>query len=53
MVIGGGNIDFVFPWGSMIISVAGVLFIVFITMQYAISKIKKENIIDALREDMT
>ncbi|KAF5054855.1 FtsX-like permease family protein [anaerobic digester metagenome] len=53
MVIGGGNIEFVFPWKSMTISVFGVLFIVFITMLYAIKKIKKENIIDALRDDMT
>ncbi|GIO39055.1 ABC transporter permease [Paenibacillus antibioticophila] len=54
MVVGGAdNIDFVFPWGSMAISVFGVLFIVFITMLYAVSKIKKENIIDALRDDMT
>lgn len=53
MIIGGGNVDFVFPWGSMAISVFSVLFIVFITMLYAISKIKKENIIDALRDDMT
>ncbi|WP_175412885.1 hypothetical protein [Clostridium sp. AWRP] len=30
-----------------------VLFIVFITMMYATCKIKKENIIDALRDDMT
>ncbi len=47
------NFDFVFPWGSVAISVFSVLFIVFITMLYAISKIKKENIIDALRDDMT
>ncbi|OXM83382.1 ABC transporter permease [Paenibacillus rigui] len=54
MVIGGAdNIRFVFPWGSMAISVFSVLFIVFITMLYAISKIKKENIIDALRDDLT
>jgi putative ABC transport system permease protein len=26
---------------------------VFVTMLYAISKIKKENIIDALRDEMT
>lgn len=44
---------FVFPWGSMAISVFSVLFIVFITMLYAISKIKKENIIDALRDNIT
>ena len=47
------NFDFVFPWGSMAISVFSVLFIVFITMLYATSKIKRENIIDALRDDMT
>lgn len=47
------NFKFVFPWGSMVISVFSVFFIVFITMLYAISKIKKENIIDALRDDMT
>ena len=47
------NLDFVFPWGSMAISVLGVLFIVFVTMLYAISKIKRENIIDALRDDLT
>lgn len=46
------NFDFVFPWSSMAISVFSVFFIVFITMLYAISKIKKENIIDALRDDM-
>lgn len=47
------NFAFVFPWGSMIISVLGVFFIVFITMLYATDKIRKENIIDALRDDMT
>lgn len=53
MVLGGGNITFVFPWKSMTISVLGVLLIVFVTMVYAINKIRKENIIDALRDDMT
>jgi len=54
MFVGGAdNIDFVFPWGSMVISVFSVLFVVFMTMLYAISKIKRENIIDALRDDMT
>jgi len=54
MVLGGTDtIDFVFPWISMAISVFSVLFVVFITMLYAVSKIKKENIIDALRDDMT
>ncbi|MBP1905181.1 putative ABC transport system permease protein [Paenibacillus turicensis] len=52
-VAGADNIDYIFPWESIGISVFSVLFIVFITMLYAISKIKKENIIDALRDDMT
>lgn len=49
---GADNIDFVFPWVSTGISVFSVFFIVFITMLYSISKIKRENIIDALRDDM-
>lgn len=53
MISGGAdNIDFVFPWISMAISMFSVLFIVFITMLYATNKIKKENIIDALQDDM-
>lgn len=47
------HLSYAFPWGSMAISVVGVLFIVFITMLYAIRKIKKDDIIDALRDDMT
>lgn len=46
------NFDYVFPWASMALSVLGVLMIVFVTMVYAVSKIKKENIIDALRDDL-
>lgn len=42
-----------FPWQSMMFSIFGVFCIVFITMLYATSKIRKENIIDALRDDMT
>lgn len=41
-----------FPWRSMMVSVLGVFCIVFITMVYAVSKVRKENIIDALRDDM-
>jgi putative ABC transport system permease protein len=46
------NFKFVFPWDSIGISVFGVFFVVFITMLYAISKVKRENIIDALRDDI-
>lgn len=41
-----------FPWKSMTVSVLGVFCIIFITMLYAAGKIRKENIIDALRDDM-
>ena len=53
MVWGGAEIDFMFPWDSMGISVLGVFLAVFVTMLYAVGRIRKENIIDALRDDMT
>lgn len=40
-----------FPLKSMAISVLGVFAIVFLTMLYATGKIRKENIIDALKND--
>lgn len=46
------DIRFVLPWGSIGISVISVLLVIFVTMMYAVSKMKKENIIDALRDDM-
>lgn len=45
------DIAFSFPWGAMAVSVLGVFGIVFITMLYAADKIRKENIIDALRDE--
>lgn len=53
MQFGAENIDFVIPWESIWISVIGVFSVVFITMMYSVSKIKRENIIDALQDDMT
>jgi putative ABC transport system permease protein len=53
MFIGGAdNINFVLPWASIGISVFSVLLVIFVTMRYAVSKIRKENIIDALRDDL-
>ncbi|MBS7526863.1 ABC transporter permease [Fusibacter paucivorans] len=53
MFIGGADgIVFVWPWTSIGISIISVLLVIFTTMTYAVSKIKKENIIDALRDDM-
>lgn len=47
------HFTFAFPWASMLFSVLGVFLIVSVTMLYATSKIRRENIIDALRDDMT
>lgn len=44
---------FVLPWASIGISIISVFLVIYITMLYAVSKIRKENIIDALRDDMT
>lgn len=52
MTKGGAEIAFHFPWSSLLISVLGVFLIVVITMLYAVNKIKKENIIEALRDDL-
>lgn len=49
---GGSEIDFIFPWGSLAVSILGVFLVIFITMIYAAEKIRKENIIEALRDDM-
>ena len=54
MTQGGADvIEFQLPWASIGMSVVSVLLIIFITMLYATSKIKQENIIDALRDEMT
>lgn len=40
-----------FPWQSIGISAVGVLALVAVTMLYAVGKLKRENLLDALRED--
>lgn len=50
---GADDITFQLPWASVGISVFSVLFVVFITMLYSVSKVKKENIIDALRDELS
>ena len=52
MVLGGAEVVYTFPWFSLAISILGVFLVIFITMLYATGKIRKENIIDALRDDM-
>lgn len=46
------GMKFLFPWGALAFSVLEVFGIVFITMVYATGRIRKENIIEALRDDM-
>jgi putative ABC transport system permease protein len=49
---GGADIGFTLPWSSIGVSGLGVFLVVFMTMLYATGKIKRENIIDALRDEM-
>lgn len=52
-IFGGvGAFEFILPWKAIIICIVAVFFIVYMTMLYAGSKIKKENIIDALVTDI-
>ena len=43
--------SFIIPWSSFIISIIGVFIIVLIAMWYSASRVKKENILEALREE--
>ncbi len=43
--------EMLIPWTSIIICIIGVFVITFLTMAYSSSKIKKENILDAIREE--
>lgn len=49
----GNGIEFIFrlPWFSIIVSIIAVYAVVFITMIYSSRKMRKENIIEALRTD--
>ena len=49
---GSENLSVTIPWDTLAISVLAVFVIIFLTMQYATHRIKKENIIDALRDDL-
>lgn len=39
------------PWGSMLIATIGVFIIILLSMTYSVHKIKKENILEAIREE--
>lgn len=50
-MIQGIGMAFHIPWMHVLFCVAGVFLIVFITMMYAMSKVRKENIVDALKNE--
>ncbi len=52
-VVSGNEAKFQMPWLPMGISVVAVLLIIFVTMMYTVNKLKRENIMDALRDEMT
>ncbi|MCI9575905.1 MAG: ABC transporter permease [Clostridiales bacterium] len=45
------DMPFTIPWGNLICGVAGIFLIVVLTMLYSSSKLKKENVIDILRNE--
>lgn len=47
----GWDTGFYIPWYSLAISIGSVFLVVFATMLYAMSKIKKDNTIDALKNE--
>lgn len=47
----GVAVDFYIPWYSICISVVSVFVVVFVTMIYSVNKIKKDNTIDALKNE--
>lgn len=47
----GVETSFLIPWASVIGAVAGVFAVMFISMLYAAKKLKKENILDSIRDE--
>lgn len=45
------DFEYALPWKYMLFATIGVFIIVFITMMYSSSKIKHENILEAIREE--
>lgn len=50
-VSGGLEMKFFIPWYSILIAVGSVFLVVFSTMLYSMHKIKKENIMDTLKDE--
>ncbi len=51
-VVEAGGASYSFPGIPIAVSICGVLLIIFVTMMYTVNKLKRENIIDALRDEM-
>lgn len=51
MLSGGYEMPFIIPWTAVGISVLSVFAVVFVTMMYSMRKIKKDNPIDALKNE--
>lgn len=47
----GIEASFVIPWASVFGAVAGVFTVMFISMLYAANRLKKENILDSIRDE--
>jgi putative ABC transport system permease protein len=50
-VLRGVDVTYQLPWAAVLISIFSVFLVVFVTMIYAVSKIKKANVIDALKNE--
>lgn len=50
-ISGGLVTDFFIPWYSIVIAVGSVFLVVFATMLYSMQKVKKENIMDTLKDE--
>lgn len=48
---GAGEFAFYIPWTSVLIAGTGVFIVVGVSMFYAVSKIRKDNLIDELKEE--
>lgn len=47
----GNAFAFVFPWQAILISIAFVFIVVWMIMRFSVSKVKKQNIIETIRND--
>ena len=50
-ILQGLDMAFFIPWSSIVIAIGSVFVVVFATMLFSMSKIKKENTIDALKNE--